>query len=62
MVRHLPEKELHEGQRNSERIIFELILKWLDLMILPGFTDLQESLVMGLVILRYHDFNSLWIQ
>ena len=57
VVRHLPEKKLHEGQRNSERIVFELILKRQDLMVLPGFTYLQGSLVVDLVIFRCHDFS-----
>jgi hypothetical protein len=57
----LQENKLHEGQRKSERMIFELILKWLSLMVLTAFTDLQESLVVGLVIFRYLDFSSLLI-
>ena len=56
MFRQLPEKKLHEEQRQSERIIFDLILKRLGLMVLTAFTDLQENLVVGLVIFRYHDF------
>jgi len=56
VVRQLLEKMLHEGQRQSERMIFELMLKWLSLMVLTVFTDLQESLVVGLVIFMYHDF------
>jgi hypothetical protein len=56
----LPEKKLQEGQRRRERMIFELILKRLGLMVLTEFTDLQESLVVGLVILIFHDFNSFW--
>jgi len=61
VVGQLQENKLHEGQRKSERMIFELILKWLSLMVLIAFTDLQESLVVGLVIFRYHDFSSLLI-
>jgi hypothetical protein len=60
VVRQLLQKKLHKGQRRSERMIFDLILKQLGLMVLTAFTDLQESLVVGLVILIYHDFNSCW--
>ena len=33
VVGQLQENKLHEGQRKSERMIFELILKWLSLMV-----------------------------
>jgi len=61
VVRQLLEKKLHEGQSQSERIIFDLMVKWLGLMVLTGFTDLQDCPVVGLVILSYHDFSSFWI-